>query len=203
AGPYNFAGLAKRLRTSRVRGLAYLNIAPGGLATPYGELLAPGIANVEEAVRVARSHPDLIIGFKLRASPNTVGEYAAETLAAVRRAADETGLKVMVHVSDAPPSLSMVLDHLREGDVLTHCFTPHDNCVIGEDGLPRPEVVSALRRGVILDVGHGSGSFSFPAAEAWLRSGEKLPVISTDIHKRSVLGPVFDMSTVMTKMLAA
>ena len=203
AGPYNFAGLAKRLRTSRVRGLAYLNIAPGGLATPHGELMAAGAANVEQAVLVARSHPDLIVGFKLRASPNTVGQNAAETLAAVRRAADETGLKVMVHVSDAPPSLSMVLDHLRDGDVLTHCFTPYDNCVIGNDGRPRPEVVKALARGVLLDLGHGSGSFSFPAAEAWVRSGEKLPVISTDIHKRSVLGPVFNMNTVMTKMLAA
>lgn len=203
AGPYNFEGLAKILRSSRLRAKAFLNIAPGGLATPYGELLAPGAADVEAAGRVARAYPDLIVGFKLRASPNTVGENAAEALAAVRRAADETGLKVMVHVSEAPPDLGTVLDHLRAGDVLTHCFTPYDNCVVGADGRPRAEVLEALARGVMLDVGHGSGSFSFPAAEAWVRCGERLPIVSTDLHRRSVLGPAFDMTTVMTKLLAA
>ena len=203
AGPYNFEGLARILRNSRLRAKAYLNIAAGGLVTPYGELLTPGAADVEAAVRVARAYPELIIGFKLRASPNTVGENAAEALAAVRKAADETGLKVMIHISDAPPALATLLDHMRAGDVLTHCFTPHDNCVVGADGRPRAEVSAALARGVLIDVGHGSGSFSFPAAEAWARSGEKPPITSTDVHRRAVLGPVFDMQTVMTKMLVA
>src|SRR5690606_27393114 len=39
-------------------------------------------------------------------------------------------------------------------------------------------------------------------AEAWRLSGQPLPTISTDLHKRSVLGPAFDLQTVMTKMLA-
>lgn len=203
AGPYTFAGLAPRLRAARVRALAFLNVAAGGLAAPHGELLSPAALDVEAAVRVAREHPDLVVGFKLRASPNTVGPNAAAALAAVRRAADETGLKVMVHVSEAPPDLATVLDHLRAGDVLTHCFTPYDNCVVGEDGRPRPEAVAAVERGVVLDVGHGSGSFSFPAAEAWARSGLPPAVISTDLHRRSVLGPAFDMTTVMAKALAA
>ncbi len=203
AGPYTFDGLARIMRNSVLTAKAYLNIAQGGLATPYGELLAPGAADVAAAVRVARTYPDLIIGFKLRASPNTVGENAAECLAAVRRAADETGLKVMIHVSEAPPDLSTVLDHMRESDVLTHCFTPYDNCVVGSGGRPRAEVLAALERGVLLDVGHGSGSFSFPAAEAWAQSGQPMPIISTDLHKRSVLGPAFDLQTVMTKMLVA
>lgn len=83
AGAYNFEGLARIMRNSRLNAKAFLNIAPGGLATPYGELLAAGAADVEAAVRVARAYPDLIIGFKLRASPNTVGENAVECLAAV------------------------------------------------------------------------------------------------------------------------
>lgn len=96
-----------------------------------------------------------------------------------------------------------MLDHMRAGDVLTHCFTPYDNCVVGADGKPRPEVLEAMARGVLLDVGHGSGSFSFPAAEAWFRAGQPVPIIGTDLHRRSVLGPAFDLQTVMTKMLAA
>jgi len=203
AGAYTFDGLAPLLRGGRVRAKAFLNIAAGGLASPYGELLSPVAADVEAAVRVARANRDLIVGFKIRASPNTVGAQAAAALAAVRRAADETGLQIMVHVSESPPDLSMVLDHLDTGDVLTHCFTPYDNCVVGSDWRPRDEVVRAVERGVRLDVGHGSGSFSFPAAEAWVKSGAQAAIVSTDLHKRSVLGPAFDMCTVMTKMLTA
>lgn len=203
AGAHTFDGLAPLLRGGRVRAKAFLNIATGGLASPFGELLSPVAADVEAAVRVAKANRDLIVGFKIRASPNTVGAQAAAALAAVRRAADETGLPIMVHVSEAPPDLSMVLDHLGSGDVLTHCFTPYDNCVVGSDGRPRDEVLRALERGVRLDVGHGSGSFSFPAAEAWARSFAQCAIISTDLHMRSVLGPAFDMCTVMTKMLTA
>jgi dihydroorotase len=203
AGAANFDGLAPLLRGAKVHATAFLNIAKHGLVNPYGELLDPDAADVEAAVRVAREHPDVVVGFKIRASPNTVGAHAAHALAAVRRAADDVGLPVMVHVSAAPPDLGVVLDHLRSGDVLTHCFTPYDNCVVGADGRPRPEVLRALERGVMLDVGHGSGSYSFPAAEAWASSGLPPAVVSTDLHARSVLGPAFDMCTVMTKQLAA
>ena len=203
AGAANFDGLAPLLRDATVEAKAFLNIALDGLVNPYGELLEPAAADAEAAVRVARAYPDLIVGFKIRASPNTVGAHAAHALAAVRRAADDVGLPVMVHVSEAPPDLDLVLDHLRAGDVLTHCFTPYDNCVVGADGWPRPEVREALDRGVLLDVGHGSGSYSFPAAEAWASSGARPAIISTDVHSRSVHGPAFDMCTVMTKQLSA
>lgn len=203
AGAYTFAGLADRLRSSRLDARALLNIAGGGLAMPHGELLAPEAADVEAAVRVARAYPDLVVGFKLRASPNTVGENAATCLRAVRRAADELDLPVMVHVSEAPPSLGAVLDHLREGDLLTHCFTPYDNGIVGRDGRPRSEVLAALDRGVRLDLGHGSGSFSFPKAEAWAANDLPPPMVSTDLHGASVLGPAFDACTVASKMLTS
>ncbi len=202
AGSGNFDGLARILRNSRLKALAFVNIARTGLANPYGELLDASSIDVEGAVNVARAHPDLVVGFKLRASPNTVGKNYLECLAAVRRAGDETGLPVMIHVSDGPPNLETVLAHMRAGDILTHCFTPYENGVVGEGGKPKAVVLEALSRGVLLDVGHGSGSFSFPAVQAWRENEMVLPIISTDLHSRSVLGPAFDMATVMTKFLA-
>lgn len=202
AGSANFGGLASILRNSRLRALAFVNIARTGLASPYGELLDPSALDVEGAVNVARAHPDLVVGFKLRASPNSVGDNYLQCLAAVRRAGDETGLPVMIHVSDGPPDLETVLAHMRAGDILTHCFTPYENGVLGADVKPQAVVLEALARGVLLDVGHGSGSFSFPAVKAWRRNEMTLPFISTDLHSRSVLGPAFDMATVMTKFLA-
>src|SRR5262249_55566151 len=55
--------------------------------------------------------------------------------------------------------------------------------------------------GVILDIGHGSGSFSFRTAEALVGAGVLPDVISTDAHQHSVQGPMFDLPTCMSKLL--
>jgi dihydroorotase len=56
-------------------------------------------------------------------------------------------------------------------------------------------------RGVVLDLGHGSGAFSFSVAEALLAAGLR-PVISSDAHQLSINGPMFDLATCLTKLLA-
>jgi dihydroorotase len=203
AGAANFEGLEAHLRNARVRSRAFLNLATIGLAGRHGELLSLAYLDEDAAIETALRFPERIIGFKLRASPNTVGGNARAALEALRRVADATGLEVMVHVSEGPPKLGEILGYLRASDILTHCFTPYDNGVIGEDGVVVDEVLEALERGVLLDVGHGSGSFSFAAAERFVASGLPLPIVSTDLHRASALGPAFDLSTVMTKMLAA
>uniref|UniRef100_UPI00036535DC amidohydrolase family protein n=1 Tax=Nocardiopsis lucentensis TaxID=53441 RepID=UPI00036535DC len=56
--------------------------------------------------------------------------------------------------------------------------------------------------GVLFDLGHGSGAFDFAVLETELAAGIE-PIVSTDLHVRSVHGPAFDMPTVMGKALAA
>jgi dihydroorotase len=73
--------------------------------------------------------------------------------------------------------------------------------VIGPDGRVSRHIRRAAERGVLFDVGHGSGSFSFAAAEAALRDNFLPATISSDIHASSVLGPVFDLCTTMSKFL--
>ena len=46
-----------------------------------------------------------------------------------------------------------------------------------------------------MDIGHGTGSFSFETAEAVMAQGRKPDVISTDLHQLSVNGPAFDLPT--------
>jgi dihydroorotase len=65
-----------------------------------------------------------------------------------------------------------------------------------------PFVKALWDSGVIMDVGHGTGSFSFEVAEAMLAHGLPPDVISTDIHQMSVQGPMFDLPTTMAKFLA-
>jgi len=54
---------------------------------------------------------------------------------------------------------------------------------------------------VVLDVGHGAGSFSFDTACKMLEQGIEPDVISSDIHAASVNGPAYDLPTTMSKML--
>jgi dihydroorotase len=62
--------------------------------------------------------------------------------------------------------------------------------------------LDAVARGVVLDLGHGSGGFSIAAAEALLAAGAGPAVISSDAHQFSVKGPKFDLPTCLTKLLA-
>jgi len=55
---------------------------------------------------------------------------------------------------------------------------------------------------VLLDIGHGSGGFAFDVAEAQLAAGLRAYTISTDLHARSLHGPVFDLPTTIAKLLA-
>ena len=52
-----------------------------------------------------------------------------------------------------------------------------------------------------MDIGHGTGSFSFETAEAVMAAGHKPDVISTDLHQLSINGPAFDLPTTLSKFI--
>jgi dihydroorotase len=102
----------------------------------------------------------------------------------------------MVHIGTTPPALDEVLDLLRPGDIMTHCAS-------GLASPLGPAVRAAVDRGVLLDLGHGSGAFAFDVLERQLELGLAPHTVSTDLHCRSLPGPVFDLPTTMAKLLAA
>ena len=69
----------------------------------------------------------------------------------------------------------------------------------------RKAVREARERGVLFDLGHGAGSFSWRVAETALAgdSDRRFPpdTISSDLHIANVNGPVFDLATTVTKFL--
>jgi hypothetical protein len=90
---------------------------------------------------------------------------------------------------------------LRPGDILTHCFTGGGHRLLTEDGRISPLAAKLQRRGVLLDIGHGAGSFSYQVAEASLAERILPDVISSDIRQLSVQGPMFDLPTTLSKFL--
>ena len=73
--------------------------------------------------------------------------------------------------------------------------------IVDRSGKVRSSAARAHERGVLFDVGHGSGGFSFAVAEAMLAGGLLPDVISSDLHQRSIVGPGFDLPTCMSKFL--
>ena len=207
SGPGTFAGLrAYVAEPSALRILAYLNISFPGIYA-FSERVMVGesgdlrLLSTEDCLEVARAHRDLIVGIKVRVGRFGGGDSGIAPLDMAIEVADEAGLPVMAHLDFPPPSRLEVLDRLRPGDVLTHCFRPFPNAPVGGRGELREEVTAARERGVIFDIGHGKGSFAFPVARAMLDMGFAPDVISSDVHMLSVDGPAVDLAITMSKFL--
>lgn len=181
---------------------AFLNISSQGLVIRgASELPDLRYVDVKRTAAVVKANRDLIHGIKVRASARCTGHLGLEPVKLARLVARETGLPLMVHVGEPPPTLSDVLGCLDAGDVVTHCFHGKPGGILDHHGRILPSVLSALQRGVLFDVGHGLASFSYRVAETALGQGIVPHTISTDLHAGS-LEEVGDLATTMSKMLA-
>ena len=207
AGPGNFAGFRKHvIEQSAVRILAYLHVSFAGIyafskTVMVGEseelrLLAPA-----DAVAVAEANRDVIIGIKVRVGLRASGRSGTAPLDIALQAANQTGLPLMCHIDEPPPSYEEVLERLRPGDVLTHAFRPFPNAPVDPQGRVKDAVLRARQRGVRFDIGHGKGSFAFKTARAMLANGFLPDTISSDIHALCIDGPAYDQVTTLSKFL--
>lgn len=203
AGAYSFPGFRRYIaEPSRCRVFALLNLSSIGLIAPTWEFANPDYWDVDLAAKIVEANRDLILGIKARIDRNTTRGVGVRPLERARELADRVGLPLMVHVGWGPPTIDEVAAYLRPGDILTHCFTGGDMRILGEDGQVLPVIRDLQERGLILDIGHGTGSFSFAVAEAMLEQGVLPDTISSDIHQLAVQGPMYDLPTTLSKFLA-
>ena len=203
SGSDSFDGFRRLvIEPSRTRILAFLNISRVGLIGQPGELVDKRMIDVDSALRVAKAHADVVVGIKVRCSENYSGPNDLEAVQAARTVADQIGKPLMIHVGNPHTPMEKILELTRPRDIVTHAFRRGGGGgVIGADGHVSDYIRRASARGVLFDVGHGSGSFSFAAAEAALKENFPPATISSDIHAYSALGPVFDLPTTITKFL--
>jgi len=150
---------------------------------------------VEDA---CRRYPEFIVGLKVRVSASIVGENGVSPLIEAIEWNKGIGKKLMVHVGSAPPRIGEVLEAADENTIITHCMNGKSNNLLTEKALLR----EAIARGVKLDVGHGSASFSWEIAEKYREKGLRPHTISTDIYNVNMKkGPVYDLATTMNKFL--
>jgi dihydroorotase len=193
AGGGNFAAFRKLLvGPSRSRLFAYVNISSIGLTGfPVGEAINIDHVNVDLAARTLAENADIGLGIKVRETLAFVGQNGIEPLRRAILATERSGVKgarVMCHIGNAPGDLSTLLDLLRPGDVLTHPYSALGNNTV-QAGKLLPAVLEAKKRGVLIDVGHGAGSFNFAIAEEALRQGLTPDTISSDVSAAAANTP--------------
>lgn len=208
AGAGNFAGLRKFIvEPAAPRILAYLNISfPGIFAfsktVMMGECEDLRLLDSRECLALAEKNLDLIVGIKARVGARAGGSSGLAPLLLAIEVAEELDLPVMAHIDFPPPGRKEVLDALRPGDVLTHCFRPFPNAPITRGSRIRQDILDAHARGIIFDIGHGFGGFAFKSARPMLAEGILPDVISSDVHVLCCDGPAHDVLAVMSKFMA-
>jgi dihydroorotase len=194
------------LANSRTRLFSFVHISSIGLAGGLapGEMLNIDYANVDGCAKVVAENPDAVLGVKVRITDSVVGQNGLEPLRRALRAAEIAGkgTRVMCHIGSAPGSLSDLLDLLRPGDILTHAYSGAGNNTV-QNGQLLAAAKAAKQRGVIIDVGHGGGSFDFTVCEPAMQQGMPPDTISSDIHSVSINTPGYPtLPWVMSKFLA-
>lgn len=203
SGANTFAGFRKHvIARARTRVFAMLNISKIGLAdgNEYSDLR---FVDADAAVRVIEAHRDVILGVKVRLTPDIAGGQDLEVLRRARQAADAVKLPIMVHIGGGALPLERTLELLRPGDVVTHALHGRTGQILDTSGRVLPQVLEAQKRGIVMDIGHGSGNLSFAVAERAAATGWFPDTISSDIHSGNVNGPVVDLPTTLSKFLLA
>ena len=204
SGPVNFAGFKRFVvQSSRTRLLGFVAIAQHGVTRTPGDLVFPELADAKGAARVVAKNLDVCVGIKVRLAQDKItgdGRYALDL---ALEAGEACGRPIMVHIGETPLALEEIVAALRPGDIITHCFTPLTPSITGSDGKLRDNILEGQRRGVIFDVAHAGGHFSWDVARQSLEGGLVPNSLSTDVHGRT--NPKehgFLLPDVMSKFLA-
>jgi dihydroorotase len=177
--------------------LAWANICTEGIAGEGCAAHDISGAGAREALLRERSR---LVGIKLQASNTRLGARAMQAIDNAKSVAGEVGVPLMVHVGNAPPPLREVADALRPGDIITHFAHGKPDGAV-EGGHVHRSLRLARDRGVLFDLGHGAGSFSFDVMQALLADGFPPDTISTDLHAGSAARPVGSLADCMSKLL--
>jgi dihydroorotase len=185
--------------------IPFLHICQTGLAT-IPDIIAESSIDLDGTLRVANRHKNLIRGIKARMVSPALEIMGMEMPRLARRAARESGTKLMVHIGDTekrydPTVIRRLLPLLEEGDILTHYFTANPGGVLDGNGRLVPEAWEAEKTGVWFDTAHGQANFSFDIGRRIIDQGLLPHCISTDLTIPGRIRTVHSMTEMMTRFL--
>jgi dihydroorotase len=184
---------------SRTRVLAFLNIVGHGMR---GGRYEQDLADMEPrpTAEAALRRRGIVVGIK-------TAHYEGPEWTPVERAVEAgtiASLPVMVDFGEnraERPLADLLTRKLRPGDVYAHVYSGLRG-ELTEDGRVAPALREGRKRGVLFEVGHGGGSFSWGVATPAVAEGFLPDAISTDLHVASMNTGMKDLLNVMSKFLA-
>jgi dihydroorotase len=204
SGWRNFRQFKKQtIDKAYTRVLAFLNISGNGMVGRFEEQDVTDMNPQQTAYMIKRLFPDIIVGIK---AAHYWGDFTQVDRAV--EAGKLANVPVMVDFGEHVPPNSieaLFMQHLRPGDIFTHTFSYGPKVretIVDSNGKVKPFVFEAQKRGIVFDVGHGGGAFSWRQAVPAMQQGFQPNVISTDLHAESKNGGMKDLSNVMSKFLA-
>ncbi|MEE3041293.1 MAG: amidohydrolase/deacetylase family metallohydrolase [Candidatus Latescibacterota bacterium] len=202
SGWANFWGFEENMvAPARTQTLAFVHISGIGLTFgPLGELEDIRYACPDRTAGIIKAWPETCVGVKIRMGRFQLGDNGIAPLHLAVEAAEATNTPIMAHLGPGI-DLPEVLRTLRPGDVVTHCYHDKGDDIFGDGDRILPAVWEARERGVLFDVGHGGGSFSFDTAKRALAQDFTADVISTDLHSSSLEDPVMSLPETASKLL--
>jgi dihydroorotase len=187
------------INVEKTRIFALLNIVGHGMGGRMDVEQNTKDMDPVRTAEVARRNNDVVVGIK-------VAHYAGPEWIAVDRGVEAgrlANIPVMIDFATFRPERpfqDLVLIHLRPGDIYTHLYLQVVP-MLDADGRVLPYLFEARKRGIIFDVGHGGGSFSFRQAIPAVKQGFVPDSISTDVHTDSMNAGMKDMLNLMSKFL--
>ena len=206
AGSATFAGFPKHIIPKyHTEIIPFMHICQTGLATTP-DIIAESSIDFDATLRVADEYKGLVRGIKARMVSPALEIMGMEMPKLAKRAARESGIKLMVHIGDTekrydPTVIRSLLPLLEEGDILTHYFTANPGGVLDANGKLVPEAREAADRGVWFDTAHGRMNFSFDVGRRIVEQGLLPHCISTDLTVPGRLNTVHSMTEIMTRFL--
>jgi len=204
AGWKNFATFKRQvIDISQTRVLAFLNIVGEGMrGGPYEQDTRDMDGKMTSLV--ARQFRNYIVGVKVAHYNGSEWTPVDEAL----KAGTLANIPVMIDFGGSNPPLpieELFSQHLRPGDIFTHCFALLNSRESLADTLTnkiKPFIWDARRKGIYFDVGYGGISFNFSQAIAGMKDKFYPNSISTDIHTGSMNAAMKDLLNVMSKFMA-
>jgi dihydroorotase len=185
------------------RVLALLNIVGTGMRSRYEEQDVTDMNPEMTAYMITRLYPEILVGIK---SAHYWGDFTQVDKAVEAGKMADVPVMVDFGEHDPPNSIkSLFLEHLRPGDMFTHTFSygpSQRETIVDENGQVKPFVFEAQERGIVFDVGHGGGAFSWRQAVPAIQQGFRPTVISTDLHTQSMNAGMKDLCNVLSKFMA-
>lgn len=204
-GSHTFRGFHDLVvKKSKVHIYCFLHICCNGLSAlptkEVGELLDIRLLDAPGAQKLIKEFPAVILGVKIRLDKWAIGDKWQEGLTAAVKLARDNELPLVAHIANSGPTVADLIDYLQEGDVIAHFCRKGPKSPIDANNEVHDYCKAARDKGILLDIAHGNGGFSFAPAEQIIKQGFYPDIISSDISAGCLNEKTLGLCNTMSKL---